>query len=55
MIPSSGPTSCYGIDISHGPKRSKKGNGYFVEKWRQITAHSRKVVIAVDALDESSS
>ena len=55
IIPGSGTTSCYDIDISHGPKRSKKGNRYFIERYRQITTHTRKAVIAVNALDESSS
>ena len=50
---SSGPTSCYGIDFSHGSKWSKKGIGFFVERCRPMT-HARKTVIAVDALNESS-
>ena len=54
IIPGSGPTSCYGIDISHGPERSKKGN-IVVERWRQITTHARKAVTAVDALGKSAS
>jgi hypothetical protein len=28
---------------------------YFVERYRQITTHARKAMIAVNALDESSS
>ena len=55
IIPGSGPTPCYGIDIPHGPKRSKKGNRYFVERYRQITTHARKAVTAVNALEPSSS
>ena len=55
IISSPGPTSCYGIDILHGPKRSKKGNRYFVERYHQIMTHARKAVIAVNALGESSS
>ena len=55
ISPGSGPASCYGIDISHGPKWSKKGNEYFVKRYRQKTTHARKFVIAINALDESSS
>ena len=55
IIPSFRPTSCYGIDISYGPKRSKRGNSYFEERCCQITTHARKAVIAVNALGESAS
>ena len=57
MISRSGSVSCYGIDISHGPKRSKKGNKYSVERYRALrsTTHVRKALIAGNASDESSS
>ena len=54
IVPGSRPTSCYGIDISHGPKRSKKRDRYVVEIYFKAT-HARKVLIAINALDESSS
>ena len=45
IIPGSGPTLCYGVDISYGPKWSKKK-----ELRCQITTHA---VIAVNTLDKS--
>jgi hypothetical protein len=55
IIPGSGPISCHDIDTLHGPEWSKKGNGYFVERCRQIATHARKAAIAVNALGGSSS
>jgi hypothetical protein len=55
IIPSSGPTLCYGAGIWHGPKQSKKENMHFVESYSLMTTRTRKSSIVGNASDGSSS